>query len=83
MEQIKIHNVEELLTIPANVKCVEISQNDVIRYIYINRTNENVQINLQELRNVYVESINQSYMNKQYSNDLVLDKKDIKRVCIV
>ena len=83
MERIIIQNVEEILTIPKSVKTVEISQHDVIRYIYINRTNSDSSINIQELRNVYGKSINKSYKEKKYLENLVLNEKDIKSLCIV
>lgn len=83
MDRIIIQNVEEILTIPKAVKTVEISQCDVIRYIYVNRTNQDSSINIQELRNVYGESISKFYKKKKYLENLVLDRKDIRKICSV
>lgn len=83
MEYIKINSVEELLTIPETVKFVEISQNEVIRFIYINKTNTNVQIDLQELRNLFARSVAKLYREKKYSENIVLDTRDIKNICFI
>ena len=81
MKRVKITNVEELLTISKDIQMVEISQKDVIRYMSIHRSNSNQYINVQELNNVFAESVNKAYQDKKYSQDLVLNKRDIKKVC--
>ena len=81
MDRIKINSVEELLSVPETVKCVEISQNEISRYIYSNRYNLEEEIDLQELRNIFAKSINKSYKNKKYSQNVVLSQTDIKNVC--
>ena len=62
MDRIKINSVEELLSVPETVKCVEISQNEIIRYIYSNRYNLEEKIDLQELRNIFAKSISSACM---------------------
>lgn len=81
MKVVKIENVEEILKVGSCVGKIEISADEVMRYIYVNKNRRNSQINIDELRNVYVKSVKKSYAKKKYEDNIFFNSEDIKKIC--
>lgn len=82
MKTIKIAHVEEILELSSEIKKVEIAQDAVIKYIYYNRNNEDIRININELKNAYAKSLNKLYKDKNYYDDITIGSGDIKKICL-
>lgn len=81
MNVIKIADVEEILSISKDTKVVEVEADTIMRYIYFNKDNPNAKINISELRNVYAKSINKSYLEKRYKDNVSIKATDVKKIC--
>ena len=82
MKSIEINNIEEILSMQSDVQTIKIGKTAVIRYIILNKDNQNSLINIPELRNVYAKSINHSYSKCNYKDKITINHSDIKKLCI-
>lgn len=82
MKCVTIEAIEDLLSIPEEVTSMQIGPNVIIRYLYdvkkCGRQDEN--INIDALKNLYMESINQAYNNNKHLTDITFSKEDLEKI---
>lgn len=81
MDAIKISDVEDILSMSKDIKVIEVEADTIMRYIYFNKDNPKTKINISELRNVYAKSINNSYLEKRYKDNIFIKATDVRKIC--
>ena len=79
MKKIVINdNLEDIFKVPNDISCIEISQIIIIRYLLNNR--DEGQINTEELRELFNESIRLSYSKRSYLDNVSVNRAELQKL---
>lgn len=79
----RLEDLEELLKLPNNVENCIVDYQKVLEYIYRNKKEQKLLIDIDLLHEILVKNIKDGYERKIMVKDIVLTSKDLDKLCVV
>ena len=77
---VRLNSIEDIATLPKSAQSCTIERQDLLKFVFDNRNNEDCILNVDKLKDILMKSTDECYKKRKYIKEVVIKRNTIDQI---